>query len=497
MRKRNILTLLTLSTLLLVLAGGALSATAQQPEPAPATEAAAATQLGTAFTYQGRLNSGGSPATGSYDFEFKLFDALSGGVQVGTTQASSGVAVSQGNFSVSLDFGKQFTGQSLWLEIGVRPAGGGAYTPLAPRQALSAAPYALGLAPGALVNGGVSDPTLSVINSGPGYTAIYGVNSSLDGKGIGVKGENYSFDGGIGVYGVGFLGVGVSGEGYLGVHGVSEYTDGTGVSGYTSATRGKGVAGQSDSASGVGVWGYAPSTTGSTYGMAGQSSSSSGVGTSGYASAGSGVTVGVRGQSDSPGGYGVYGYNNVGGFAGGFQGKVAIYGTLSKSAGSFQIDHPLDPANQYLYHSFVESPDMKNIYDGVVVLDSNGEATVVMPDWFQALNGGDAYQGDYRYQLTPIGAAMPGLYIAQEIAGNSFKIAGGAPGMKVSWQVTGIRHDAYAEANRIPVEQPKPANEIGTYLFPKLYGQPASAGVNYTLQQQASANSPTPLAPLP
>jgi hypothetical protein len=236
------------------------------------------------------------------------------------------------------------------------------------------------------------------------------------------------------------------------------------------------------------VWGYNPSTNGNTYGVAGQSSSSTGVGVSGYASASSGGNIGVRGQSDSPSGYGIYGYNpNAAGWAGYFSGKVTVVGTLSKSAGSFMIDHPLDPANQYLYHSFVESPDMKNIYDGVVVLDANGEATIVMPDWFQALNGDAAYQGDYRYQLTPVGAAMPNLYIAKKIAGNTFRIAGGVPGMEVSWQVTGIRHDAYAEANRIPVEAPKPANELGTYLFPALYGQPDSLGVNYSLLQSLPA----------
>ncbi|HZS45939.1 MAG TPA: hypothetical protein VFC63_12620, partial [Blastocatellia bacterium] len=63
---------------------------------------------------------------------------------------------------------------------------------------------------------------------------------------------------------------------------------------------------------------------------------------------------------------------------------VQILGTLSKAAGSFKIDHPLEPDKKYLYHSFVESPDMKNIYDGVVVLDRRGQAVVTLPDWFEA-----------------------------------------------------------------------------------------------------------------
>src|SRR5882762_7360391 len=121
-------------------------------------------------------------------------------------------------------------------------------------------------------------------------------------------------------------------------------------------------------------------------------------------------------------------------------GNVNVIGTLSKSAGGFKIDDPLDPANKYLTHSFVESPDMMNIYNGTVLLDGSGEAWVVLPTWFEALNR------DFRYQLTAIGAPSPNLYIAVEVTGNRFQIAGGRPGAKVSWQVTGVRHDAYAEA---------------------------------------------------
>src|SRR2546430_380820 len=97
-------------------------------------------------------------------------------------------------------------------------------------------------------------------------------------------------------------------------------------------------------------------------------------------------------------------------------GRVNVTGTLSKGAGSFMIDHPLDPANKYLYHSFVESPDMMNIYNGIVVLDGKGEAVVTLPDWFRALNR------DFRYQLTAIAAPGPNLYIADEISNNRFKM---------------------------------------------------------------------------
>src|SRR5919197_3648714 len=157
------------------------------------------------------------------------------------------------------------------------------------------------------------------------------------------------------------------------------------------------------------------------------------------------------GGSDSS--YGLYGYSNTGvdlfarcanknSYVAILNGDVNIVGPLFKPGGSFKIDHPLDPANKYLYHSFVESPDMKNVYDGVVSLNDKGEAEIELPDWFGALNK------DFRYQLTAIGAPGPNLHIAEEIIsdttttkkhgsgddydddnGNSFKIAGGTSGM--------------------------------------------------------------------
>lgn len=142
--------------------------------------------------------------------------------------------------------------------------------------------------------------------------------------------------------------------------------------------------------------------------------------------------------------------------------NVQVPGTLIKSAGSFRIDHPLDPANKYLSHSFVESPDMMNVYNGNVLLDISGEAWIELPAYFEALNR------EFRYQLTAIGAPGPNLYVADEIAGNQFRIAGGTSGMKVSWQVTGIRKDPYAERNPVIVEQDKPEAQRGrTTTFPR------------------------------
>ncbi len=138
-------------------------------------------------------------------------------------------------------------------------------------------------------------------------------------------------------------------------------------------------------------------------------------------------------------------------------------GKLEKGAGSFKIDHPLDPENKYLSHSFVESPDMMNVYNGNIVLDAEGGAWVLLPEWFEALND------NFRYQLTAIGAPSPNLYIEQQIKGNRFRIAGGTPEMTVSWQVTGIRKDPFALRNRIVVEEEKSTNEKGTYLYPNAY----------------------------
>ena len=97
----------------------------------------------TAFTYQGRLHDGTGPANGTYNLRFALFDALTVGNPVGSPLTNAPVNVSNGLFSVTLDFGNQFPGADRWLEIGVRPNGGGAFTNLIPRQPITATPYAI------------------------------------------------------------------------------------------------------------------------------------------------------------------------------------------------------------------------------------------------------------------------------------------------------------------------------------------------------------------
>ena len=157
---------------------------------------------------------------------------------------------------------------------------------------------------------------------------------------------------------------------------------------------------------------------------------------------------------------------------GGSPGNLSVSGVLSKGSGSFKIDHPLDPDNQYLYHSFVESPDMKNVYDGVVELDAIGSAVVPLPAYFEALNR------DFRYQLTSIGSRQPGLFIDVEVANNQFVISGGKAYGRVSWQVTGIRKDAFANAHRIVPEVRKEPEFKGYYLHPAELGKPAERSLS-------------------
>lgn len=183
-------------------------------------------------------------------------------------------------------------------------------------------------------------------------------------------------------------------------------------------------------------------------GWSGTTDAATGSTATGLSSCGSGcVAVGDGSPQNAQGqvraGSAVFGTATV-------NGNLVVHGTILKSAGGFKIDHPLDPTHKWLAHSFVESPDMKNIYDGVAILNERGEAEITLPDYFQALNK------DFRYQLTCIGGSAP-VYIAREIKDNRFLIAGGKFGLKVSWQVTGTRNDSYAQTHRIAVEEPKPA----------------------------------------
>jgi hypothetical protein len=120
---------------------------------------------------------------------------------------------------------------------------------------------------------------------------------------------------------------------------------------------------------------------------------------------------------------------------------------------------------------------MTNVYNGNATTDDKGLATVQLPTYFEALNR------DFRYQLTGIGQFADAI-VWQEVANNSFVIKTDKPNVKVSWQVTGVRNDPYANANRVAAEEDKPADEQGTYLHPTAWGQPESKGIDYEARQR-------------
>jgi len=277
--------------------------------------------LGTAFTYQGRLVENATPATGSYDFELKLFNAPTGGAQMGSTLLRDDVAVADGLFTVSLDFGPAFTGSARWLEIGVRPgAGTGAFTTLPARQELTPAPNALfgATAPWAGVTGKPAGFADDVDNDSGGD--ITAVNTAA---GSGLSGGAAT--------GTANLAVAFSGSGSAATVSRSDHQHlgqtwtaganpglaitspaGSGTVLNVSATNlgglTYGLRGGSTSSNGVGVFGEGTASAGPTYAVLGHTHSSAGTALFGFAIGTTGTTYGVQGISDSTGGRGVYGH---------------------------------------------------------------------------------------------------------------------------------------------------------------------------------------------
>lgn len=221
-----------------------------------------------------------------------------------------------------------------------------------------------------------------------------------------------------------------------------------------------------------------------------QGTSINGIGVVGYnknaafaATTGGGNSYGVYGYANTIGGaavptsrYGVYGYATgaATNYAGYFSGNVQITGSIAKGSGTFKIDHPLDPANKYLYHSFVESPDMMNIYNGNIITDASGKAVVKLPSYFEAENK------DFKYQLTIIDETQfAQARVAKKIAGNTFIIMTDKPNIEVSWEVTGVRQDNYANAHRVIPEVEKEKEFKGYYLHAKEWGLPEEKSIDY------------------
>ncbi|MGH1388240.1 hypothetical protein [Kordia sp.] len=236
---------------------------------------------------------------------------------------------------------------------------------------------------------------------------------------------------------------------------------GNGIYGFNFGGTGNGVYGQTDTAGGTGVYGLSQS--------------------SGYAIQGenTGSGSGVFGLTSHTGSYGVVGQNT-----GVSNNAIHANGNLSASGTkTFKIDHPLDPENKYLKHFSIESNEILNVYRGIATFDANGKAVIAMPDYYESINKNPSYQ------LTPIGAAMSGLYIERELTNGNFVIAGGISGKKVSWQLTAERNDPYLKQNPKErfVEVDKGENR-GKYLMPHLYDKEKSKEIFKNKEKTSQRN---------
>lgn len=236
----------------------------------------------------------------------------------------------------------------------------------------------------------------------------------------------------------------------------------------------------------------APSGSGlsGTFGLVATGGNSDPIGNSGTGGTGvvgtGGGGVGVP-AFDGPGGVftgGNLSFNGDGvdgnagsGYAGNFTGDLNVTGAIFAGVKDFRIDHPIDPANKYLVHASVESSEMMDIYTGNVTTDAEGNALVHLPDWFEVVNT------DFRYQLTVIGQFAQAI-VARKIENHQFAIRTSAPSVEVSWQVTAVRHDAYAKAHPLVVEQEKDARLRGFYIHPELYGAPSERQIEWARHPQ-------------
>ena len=293
-------------------------------------------------------------------------------------------------------------------------------------------------------------------NEGDGMVVIGGGDGSnpIGGRGVFAAGGVGISEGGIGVIGRG--GASNDGSAGSGVFGGGGFT--------TNGTAGAGL---------VGNGGIAVNANG-------------GVGVLAFGGAGSGAGNHGGIAIDALGGAGFDGADK--GLAGRFFGDVEISADLNVTGTkNFKIDHPLDPENKYLYHAAIESSEVLNLYSGNARLDQNGAAVVQLPEWFQSINR------DFRYTLTAIGEPASGLYVSQEITNGQFKIAGGVAGMKVSWQVTGVRSDRAMLKRPFRVEENKSEKERGTYLTPEAFDQPEERGIMWSRHPELMRLSKDPL----
>jgi hypothetical protein len=318
------------------------------------------------------------------------------------------------------------------------------------------------------VTGDSMSGTLNVLIPSGGSHGISSITSSTALGAAGVEAKNFGAGFGLNAYSASshaVVGQTVSISGYGG------YFSNSGGSGMN---RGVAVAGFSGSGSSADTHpsGSLSKAGGEFAGPNGVIGAASNDGTFGFG------VIGIARSGDSS--TGIYGLKVGGGnYAGYFSGNVYVYGTLSATTKAFKIDHPLDPANKYLMHYAIESPTVQNMYNGTIVLDAYGEAVVQLPDYFEAVNA-----EDFTYTLTPIGASMPGLHVAEEVQNNQFKISGGLGGKKVSWVLIAQRNDPWVKNNPAKDVVDKPKEEAGTYLYPQGHGQPESLSLTSVHMQR-------------
>ncbi len=482
----------------------------------------------TEFTYQGHLTDSGTPVDGMVDIDVSLWDADAMGTQIGTTQSLVGVPVTEGVFSIALDFGGAAFDGDRWIEISINA------NTLSPRQKVTAAPYAIqtrGLFVDDLGQVGIGHNQPDALAHLKGGDLIIQADDNALSQSIFFQNDDGNFVSRI------FRTPGET-PGYpdlriatghsndlsdfitsiiirdreaddltrvgIGDHVPSAHLD-LRSDGQTQSTF-KAVHHnpmgsvptayiENQSTSAIALSALCTATSGSPIAVRGEVVTSGGIGVYGKGTASSGPAIGVKGESSAQTGFGVVGLTTgtTGvsyGVYGDANGNASNYGVFSNgnlgASGlkTFRIDHPLAPDRMYLQHYSSEGPEPINEYSGNVILGNDGSAWVRLPEYFEAINT------DFRYTLTAIGAPAPGLYVAREVRDNMFTIAGGQPGQKISWEVKARRNDPYVRANATPSEITKRGAEIGRYLQPELYGKPKSLGITpQTVNEPARSDS--------